>query len=234
MPTRSSGFAHARQRDSLHDVVDHLLGRGRPVGLGVDGTRRDGVDPDVLAAEFGGQLLGQAVDADLGQPVEVRVQPRRGRRLVDDRAAAALGHLAVHRAGAHQRAVEVHAHELLVVVPVDGDEEVELHAAEDRRVVDQVVDATELGECLGRHLLGGVGIRHVDPHGERVAAFTLDAVGDLLRAFGVDVGDDDGGTLTGERLGVRLADAAARAGDDRHLLLELISIKSHAQALRSF
>src|SRR4029077_11072132 len=131
---------------------------------------------------------GQAVDADLGQPVEVRVQPGRGGGLVDDGAATALGHLAVHGTGAQQRAVHVHTHELLVVVPVDGDEEVELHAAEDGRVVDQVVDAVELGKRLGRHLLGGVGVGHVDPHGERVAAFALDAVGDLLGTLGVDVG----------------------------------------------
>ena len=78
------------------------------------------------------------------------------------------------------------------------------------------------------HLLGRVGIGHVDPHRERIAAFTLDAVGDLLRTLGVDVGDDDGRALAGERLGVRLADPAAGTGDDRHLLLELITIKTHA------
>jgi hypothetical protein len=32
-----------------------------------------------------------------------------------------LGHLLVDRTRAQQRAVEVHAHELLVVVPVDGE-----------------------------------------------------------------------------------------------------------------
>ena len=49
-------------------------------------------------------------------------------------------------------------------------QEVELHAAEDRGVVDQVVDATELGQRLGGHLLGRVGVGDVDAHGERVAA----------------------------------------------------------------
>ena len=88
-------------------------------------------------------------------------------------------------------------------------------------------------ERLRGHLLGRVGIGYVDPHGERVAAFALDAVGDLLGALGVDVGDDDGRTLAGERLRVRLADTAAGAGDDRHLLLELITVETHAQALRS-
>ena len=58
------------------------------------------------------------------------------------------------------------------------------------------------------HLLGGVGIGNVDPHRERVAALALDAVGHLLRALGVDVGDDDGSALAGQRLGVGLADAA--------------------------
>ena len=68
------------------------------------------------------------------------------------------------------------------------------------------------------------GSRDVDPHRQRVATLALDAVGDLLRALGVDVGDDDGGALAGQRLGVRLADAATGTGDDRHLVLELISV----------
>ena len=106
-------------------------------------------------------------------------------------------------------------------------QEVELHAAEDRGVVDQVVDAAELRKRLRGHLLGGVGVGDVDPHGERVAALALDAVGDLLRALGVDVGDDHGRALAGQRLGVRLADTAAGSGDDRHLLLELITVKTH-------
>ena len=46
-------------------------------------------------------------------------------------------------------------------------------------------------------------------------------------ALGVDVGDHDGRALAGQRLGVRLTDAAAGAGDDGHLLLELISVQSH-------
>ena len=103
-------------------------------------------------------------------------------------------------------------------------EEVELHPAEDRGVVDQVVDAAELGKRLRGHLLGGVGIRDVDAHRQRVAALALDPVGDLLRALGVDVGDDNGRALAGQRLGVRLADAATGTGDDGHLVLELISV----------
>ena len=63
-------------------------------------------------------------------------------------------------------------------------------------------------------------------HRKRVAALALDPVGDLLRALGVDVGDHDRRALAGQRLGVGLADAAAGAGDDRDLVLELISIQS--------
>ncbi len=112
-------------------------------------------------------------------------------------------------------------------------QEVELHAAEDRGVVDQVVDAAELRKRLRGHLLGRVGVGDVDPHGERVAALTLDAVGDLLRALGVDVGHHDGRTLARQRLGVGLADAATGAGDDGHLVVELISVRSQRSVLRS-
>ena len=89
----------------------------------------------------------------------------------------------------------------------------------------------ELGQRLRCHLLGGVGVGNVDAHRERVAALALDAVGDLLRALGVDVGDDHGRTLTGQRLGVRLTDTATGTGDDRDLVLELISVESHARLL---
>ena len=62
-------------------------------------------------------------------------------------------------------------------------------------------------------------------HGERGAAVGVICLGDLLGALGVDVGDHHRRALAGQRLGVRLADAAAGSGDDGHLVLELISVQ---------
>ena len=63
--------------------------------------------------------------------------------------------------------------------------------------------------------LADVGVGHVDRNADRGAAVGHDLLGDLLRALDVDVGDDDRRALTGQRLGVRLADAATGSGDDR-------------------
>ena len=221
MPTRSSGVP---MRDSgMSLTMSATISCGVVVLLASVsiGPGRDRVDPDVHTAEFPRKLLGQAVDADLGQAVEVRVHPRRGRRLVDDRAAAALGHLPVHRAGAHQRAVEVHAHELLVVVPVHGQQQIELHAAEDRGVVHQIVDAAELGQRAVGHGLGRLRVGHVDRHADRRPPIGDDLLGHPLAALGVDIGDHHRGALAGQRLGVGLADTATGPGDNGDLVVEL-------------
>ena len=143
MPTRSCGVPR-RLRDrplTMSSIIS--AGHDGARGLGVDRAGRDGVDPDVAAAELGGELLGEAVDPDLRQPVEAGVQPGGGRRLVHDRAAAAPTDVLVAGPGDDQRAVHVHGHEAAVVLPVDGEERVELHAAVDGGVVDEQVDATE-------------------------------------------------------------------------------------------
>ena len=127
----------------------------------------------------------------------------------------------VNRTGADQRSVEIHAHEPLVIVPVHGQQHVQLHPAEDGRVVDQEVDAAELGDRAVGHGSGGSRIGDVDRHGERPAAPAGDPGGNLLGAGGVDVGDHHRRTLLGERFGIGLTDAAAGAGDDRHLAVEL-------------
>ena len=77
MPTKSSGVPIRDSGRPLTMSSTISLRSGGPVGLGVDGSGRYRVDPDVLAAQLAGQLLGEAVDADLGQAVEVRVQPCR-------------------------------------------------------------------------------------------------------------------------------------------------------------
>jgi hypothetical protein len=121
----------------------------------------------------------------------------------------------------HTSAIEIHAHELLVVVPVDGQQQVQLHAAEDRRVVDQIVDATELGERAACHRPGRVDVRHIHRHADRRSPVGDDLLGHPLGAFTVDIGHHHRGAVTGQRLGVGLADPTTRPGDDRDLLVEL-------------
>jgi hypothetical protein len=56
---------------------DNLLGCGGPIGLGVDGPRRDRVDPDLLATQLAGELLGDIGHHDrrtlAGQRLGVRL-----------------------------------------------------------------------------------------------------------------------------------------------------------------
>ena len=87
------GLAHPLEREALHQLLRRVAGL-RAGGLGVGRPGRDRVDPDVHAAELVGELLGEPVDADLGQAVEAGVEPGRRRALVDDRAAAAGLHVA--------------------------------------------------------------------------------------------------------------------------------------------
>jgi hypothetical protein len=93
--------------------------------------------------------------------------------------------------------------------------------AEDRSVVDQIVDAAELGQRAIGHRLGRLRIGHVDRHAEGCSAVGDDLLGHPLAARGVDVGDDHRRALAGLCFGVGLADPAAGSGDDGHLLGEL-------------
>ena len=54
IPTRSSGVPIRDSGSPLLDAVHDLFGGGGPIRLGVDGSGRYRVDPDVLAAELTG------------------------------------------------------------------------------------------------------------------------------------------------------------------------------------
>ena len=52
------------------------------------------------------------------------------------------------------------------------------------------------------------------------AAVGDDLLGHPFGRLGIDIGDDNRGALTGQRLGVRLTDAATGTGDDGDFVLE--------------
>src|SRR5262249_62074608 len=134
-----AGRGGGRRREALTgEGAGGFLERG-----GSGGAGRDRIHADLVRAELAREVVREPVDAVFGDAVVPAGDPRGGRRLIHDRAAAALLHRAVARARAQERALHVHVHEALVVVPVHREQRVELHVAEDRGVVDEEIDAAE-------------------------------------------------------------------------------------------
>src|SRR5699024_10400462 len=129
--------------------TDHVVGRTQPfeghsrneivcgvAGLstgccGIGGAGRDRVHPDVHTTQFVCQLLRQPVHSRLGQTVKTGIEPRCGRTLVHDRTATTLLHVRVHRTSDDKRTVHIHVHEPAVVLPIHGNQQVELHVTVD-------------------------------------------------------------------------------------------------------
>ena len=84
-------LAQPAGRGVADDRAEPLLGQERAVLLGREEAGRDGVDPDAVRRQLAGQVLGQVVEARLGDRVGEHARERRSgrrRRDVDDRAAA--------------------------------------------------------------------------------------------------------------------------------------------------
>ena len=112
--------------------------------------------------------------------------------------------------------MQVHGeHSLEVVVAVVGVVDVVVEGG----VVDQDVDRAERLLGLPGAVLRGVGHGDVGGHEDDVAC-ALQVGERRLAALLVVVGDDDLGALAEEALGIGLADALTRAGDDRDTILQ--------------
>src|SRR4029453_11301797 len=91
---------------------------------------------------------------------------------------------------------------------------------EHARIVVQNVEGSEATGPLVHHALDVLLESHVAHRGEGVAARLLDEGHRLLRRLLVDVADDEPGALLREQHGGLAPHAHARAGDERHLVLE--------------
>ena len=192
-------------------------------------ARRQRPDPDVVFAALDRQHVGQAPDAALGGAVialaEIADQAR-GRRGIDDDAAAVLAHPAEHRLGDAERALQMHLQHL---VPGGFGGLGKGLVEQDAGIVDEDVGAAEMLDGVVEHRLAARHGRDVGAVGDRAAAFRLDRIDDLLRhrdigagavARAAEVVDHHSRALAREQLGVGLTEPAARAGDQRHLAVE--------------
>lgn len=114
----------------------------------------------------------------------------------------------------------VDANEFLVVVQRHGQQQIELHATVDRRIVHQIVDAAESTDGAVDHGFSGILVGHVNGHMNRSTAVGDNLLGYRRGTVGVDVSDDHRGTFAGQRLSVGLPDTLGSPGDDSHLAVE--------------
>src|SRR5262249_12208723 len=185
------------------------------IALGLDGTRRDAVHPDALAAPRGAELTGERDDARLGGAV---VRHHRGaidagdRREIHDDAAARLlfHHLAPGPFAAEERAGQVDADDR---VPAVGRDVLRLGAERRAGVVHHDVEPTPLlGHALA-HSLDLPLLTHVHRHGERPLAEIADGLHDWLEVLELARAERHIRTGAGELDRDGLADAGAATGD---------------------
>src|SRR5699024_4384585 len=186
---------------------------------GIGGAGRDRVHPDVHTTQFVCQLLRQPVHSRLGQTVKTGIEPRCGRTLVHDRTATTLLHVRVHRTSDDKRTVHIHVHEPAVVLPIHGNQQVELHVTVDRRIVHTQVDATELIRCDSGHGFHGGGIGNVRGDMTCLPTRGPDRVRHFLTGFVVNVRHHDRSPFSGKPSSVCFADAGSSAGDHCDLAL---------------
>ena len=90
-----------------------------------------------------------------------------------------------------------------------------LDVDEDRRVVDEDIDAAEGFHRFRRHAVGVFFLRNIDFQRERFSALGANLVGYWLAVE--NIGDDDRRAFFGQLAAIRRADMARAAGDDGDL-----------------
>src|SRR5262249_39188656 len=190
--------------------------------FGPDGAWRDSVDTDVVAAELAGKSAGQPDYGGLRRGVVQAVRhPVGGRERghVDDAAAAGLPHGRYDRLAAVPDAFDVHRHRR---VPLDFTDRIESpapEAAEERRIVDEGVDASERVERRARQFHCRGRVCNIELGADRGALFALHEV-ERLGAV-VDVREHDTRAEAAEIAGVFLPDPACGARNHNDLAVDL-------------
>ena len=207
--------------------------RGHDLGRAVAGHR------DAVLVDLGGQALGEALErrllgavegtaGELRAPVGTAARADRGaRRDVDDAAGAPLDHLGQHELREVERRVEVDRGRAMPLVDREIDDRDEVGQS---CVVDQHIDQPERVADFVHQALAVRVLRDVAGERSRVAAGRPDLLDRLLQrpaqvvaALGQGARRaGDPCAVLGEQLGDRLADAAARSGDQGYLAFELL------------
>src|SRR5580700_1877129 len=196
-----------------------------PLGIvpaGVDAAGGDHVGPDVLRGELGGQGSRQPDQAhlrrrDVGASAAAGEGAFAGEK--QDAAVLVLDHRADGRLRAVECAIEDDPPDVLPVLYRHLGEGL---VGPDRGIVDQNVDAAELGHRLRHHRVDLIFLGDVGYDGERldppVAGFTRDGVG--FNPVGARV-DDDVSALAGQLQHRCAADIAAGTGHQSDFPVEL-------------
>ena len=143
-----------------------------------------------------------------------RAHEARGRRDVDDRAAAAAPHRRDRVLAAQEHALGVHGHDLAPLLDRGG---LDVGHDDDARVVHEHVEPAEARERRLDHLAPALLVAHVVAHEDRVAA---DRLGRLAAERLVHVGEHDARALAREHLRAAAPDARRGARHDRHLVFD--------------
>ena len=201
----SAGLGLAFERLHVLDDRTHVVVGDAAADVG----RRQAIHPDAVRREVDRHALGGVGDRRLrgavGDHPGTGVD-RRDRRVVDDRTATVILHVARRPLRAEDDTEQVDVHDPLEVVEIVGQESLE--SAADPGVVEHDVQPAEaldrdVDECL--HLIG---VAHVGSLERRPFAQRR---GDGLALLDVDVGDDDARPFGDQQLGGRLADGPGAA-----------------------
>ena len=228
-PTRSSGVSSRWMARDIRVIspLAHVLGILR-YGFGEREARGQGVDGDGVLAE----LACEAARHRNHRALAGNVVQEQGHALergaggeVDDAAVAAGAHMRRAGAAAQEHAERIDVHDPAPFSSIDFFKFLQHQGAEERRVVDQDVDAPESLHRFGCHARDVDFRRYVHLQAERSCPRgPRNVCGGGFKIL--DVGNDDGSAVLREARGERLADAAAGAGDDRHLALQPVHTTS--------